>query len=227
MVRTTEQARARNRARLLESAAVAFARDGLDRANINEISLASGLAKGTVYNYFASKEALFLAVVEQACEWAAGHAADPGPAAPVRERLRALIASDMAWAAEHEAFARVLVRELFAGQPEMYARVVEAAAPFIGQVDAVLRDAVARGEVRADMPSGEMALVFSGLGMLGLAQHWGSGGGWPALEEIPGFVVDLFLDGARTRDDQSAGDQAAGDQTAGDQAAVVNDAETS
>ncbi len=204
MARITEQARAGNRARLLEAAAAAFAREGLDGANINEISLAAGLAKGTVYNYFASKEALFLAVVEQACAWAAGSAADPGPDAPARERLRALIASDMAWAGEHEAFARVLVRELFAGKPEMYGRVLEAAAPYIERVGEVLRDGIARGEVRADVPAGELALVFTGLGVLGLVQHWGSGGAWPALEEVPELVVDLFLDGAAPRAGQAA-----------------------
>lgn len=199
MARITEQARAGNRARLMEAAAVAFAREGLDGANINEISLAAGLSKGTVYNYFSSKDALFLAVVEQACAWAAERAADPGPRAPVRERLRALVASDLAWAREHEAFARVLVRELFAGKPEMYARVVEAAAPYVERVGEVLREGVARGEVRADVPAGELALIFAGLGMLGLVQHWGSGGAWPALEEVPDLVVDLFLDGTAPR----------------------------
>ncbi len=203
MARISEQARADNRTRLLESAAVAFARDGLDGANINAISLAAGFAKGTVYNYFASKEELFLAVVEEACARAVEGAEPLGPGASTRERLRVLLASDVEWAREYEAFARVLVREVFAGRPGLYERVVLAAAPFIGRVVEILRDGVAAGEVRADVAVEQLAVVFTGLGELALVQHWGSGGQWPTLEEIPGLVVELFLEGARPRaDDQ-------------------------
>lgn len=196
MARISEDDREHNRARLLEAAAEAFARHGLDAANINDISLAAGLAKGTVYNYFPSKEALFLAVIEEACRLAATGSKVVAAHAPTRERLRAAIASDMTWASEHEAFARVLVRELFAGEPEMYWRVVEAGAPYLERVGEILRDGVVRGEVRADAPVDQLSLAFTGLGLLALAHHWGSGGGWPALTEIPDLVVGLLFEGA-------------------------------
>jgi AcrR family transcriptional regulator len=195
VVRISAQARELTRTRLLQSAASAFARDGLVRANINAISLDAGLAKGTVYNYFPSKEALFAAVVEEACRRTAADSDDPGPGTPTRERLRALVRADVAWAAEHEPFARVLVREVFSGEPELYARVVEAAAPYVGRVVEVLRDGVDRGEVGVDRPVEQLALVFTGFGLLALAQHWGSGNTWPALDEIPDLVVDVFVDG--------------------------------
>lgn len=51
------------RRRLLDSAVAAFARDGYDGANINDISTAAGFARGTIYNYFPSKQALVLAVL--------------------------------------------------------------------------------------------------------------------------------------------------------------------
>jgi AcrR family transcriptional regulator len=194
----SEQARSNNRARLLEAAAVAFARHGLYRANINEISLAAGLAKGTVYNYFPSKEALFLAVVEEGCAWAA--AADGvGAEVPTRERLRAAMAADLAWAIQHEPFARVLVRELFAGDDAFYRRMVAAGAPFTEHVGQILRDGVVHGEVRGDLPVQQLAEIFAGLGVLGLVHHWGSGGTWLGLDELPGYLVDLFLEGARPR----------------------------
>jgi AcrR family transcriptional regulator len=202
MIRVTEHTRVQTRARLLESAAAAFARDGLDGANVNAISVAAGLAKGTVYNYFPSKEALFSAVVEDACRRAvadAGAADDAGAAGSTAERLRALAAADVAWAREHEPFARVLIGEVFSGDPQRYVRVAMAAAPFVGRVAEVLREGVARGEVRDGRAVEELALVFTGLGLMTLSQHWGSAGGWPALDEIPDLVVDLFLNGARPR----------------------------
>lgn len=199
MIRVTEEVREQTRARLLESAAAAFARNGLEGANVNAISLAAGLAKGTVYNYFPSKEALFSAVVQDACQRAVADAGRAGGKGSIEQRLRALVAADVAWARDHESFARVLVGEVFSGSPERYARVVTASAPFVEQVARVLVEGVAQGEIRGDRPAEELALVFTGLGLIALSQHWGSAGGWPAIDDIPDLVVDLFLDGARAR----------------------------
>jgi AcrR family transcriptional regulator len=199
MSRVTQEVKLENRRRLLESAAGEFAAKGLEGANINEISLAAGLAKGTVYNHFASKEALFLAVVAEACELAAAGSMTVPAEASTRERLRVVLASDVEWARGHEPFARVLVREVLSANPQFYPRVLEAAAPFISRVREILLDGVARGEVRGDATVDELALVFVGLGDLALVSHWGSGGVWPSLEDIPGLVVDVFLDGAAPR----------------------------
>lgn len=53
---------------LLAAATEAFARDGYAGANVNHISLSAGFAKGTIYNYFASKRALMLALIEVIAE---------------------------------------------------------------------------------------------------------------------------------------------------------------
>jgi len=47
-----------NRQLLLDAAAEEFSREGYSGANINRISQAAGFAKGTIYNYFPSKQAL-------------------------------------------------------------------------------------------------------------------------------------------------------------------------
>ena len=39
--------------------------------------------------------------------------------------------------------------------------------------------------------------MFSGLCELAVTLHWGAGGGWPQLDEIPDLVTSLFLDGAK------------------------------
>jgi AcrR family transcriptional regulator len=199
MPRVTAEDKLANRRRLLDAAAQEFAARGLEGANINEISLAAGLAKGTVYNHFPSKEALFLAVVQEACELAAAGSRTVPPDAPTRERLRAALASDVDWARGHEPFARVLVREVISAHPRFYPRVLQAAAPFISRVREIISDGVARGEVRADLSAEELALTFVGLGDLALVGHWGSGGAWPRLEDIPELVVALFMEGAAPR----------------------------
>jgi AcrR family transcriptional regulator len=161
---------------------------------VDEISLAAGLAKGTVYNYFASKEELFLAVVEEAC----ARAADAGASAETstRERLLATLRGFVGWAREHEAFAQVLVRECLMGTPELYPRVIAAEAPYVDELTAILTVGAGRGEVRRDTPAEALALALAGLADLALVRHWASGGSTPTLDEIPELVVSLFLDGA-------------------------------
>jgi AcrR family transcriptional regulator len=205
MVRITGQAKDVNRGRLLEAAAEEFARHGLAAANINRISVGAGLAKGTVYNYFPSKEALFFAVVQEACERVARRSERVPPSASTRERLLAAVASDVAWARDNEAFARVLVRESLAGDPRLLLRIEDAAAPFISHVARILQDGAERGEIRGDVPVGELALLFTGLGELALVHHWGTGGAWPLLEEIPNLVVRQFLEGAASPEPTKGG----------------------
>lgn len=53
------------RRRLLETAAGEFARVGFDRASVDTIAERAGVAKGTVYLYFRSKDALFRAVLAE------------------------------------------------------------------------------------------------------------------------------------------------------------------
>jgi AcrR family transcriptional regulator len=53
------------RARLLEAAAAVFAQSGYHVATLEEVAAEAGFTKGAVYSNFESKEALFLALVDQ------------------------------------------------------------------------------------------------------------------------------------------------------------------
>jgi AcrR family transcriptional regulator len=198
-MRVTAEQKQAHRTSLLEAAAAEFAAAGVDGANVNRISLAAGLAKGTIYNYFPSKRELFLAVVEEASARAAAGAAAVPSEAPTAQRLQAILESDVEWVRDHEDFARVLVREALAGDPRFQPELVRAAAPFVGRVAEILADGVGRGEVRDDVAVEQLALLFSGICELALTLHWGAGGGWPALEDVPKLVTSLFLSGATAR----------------------------
>jgi AcrR family transcriptional regulator len=193
MARVSADTKQATRERLLEAAAREFARRGLERASVDAISLAAGYGKGTIYNYFASKEELFLAVVEEACAQATASASAP-PQASARERLRATLAAFCAWAGGNEGFARVLVRECLMGTPKLQARMAGAEEPLLAELEAILRDGSARGELRDDLSPELLALALAGLTDLALAQHWASDGTSPALDQIPELVLSLLLD---------------------------------
>ena len=60
----------RRRGEILEVASVLFARDSYAVMDVQELADRLGLAKGTIYRYFPSKEKLFLAaVVVRMLQW--------------------------------------------------------------------------------------------------------------------------------------------------------------
>jgi len=192
MARVTAGVKEATRARLLAAAAREFAQVGFERASVDAISVAAGCGKGTIYNYFSSKEELFLAVVEQALAQAARTSAVL-EGATARQRLTATLAGFCDWAGQHDALARVLIRECLMGTPGLYPAVIGAEWPLTAELEAAIGDGIRDGELRGDLPTDLLALAMAGLVDLALVQHWASGGTRPSLAEIPALVLALLL----------------------------------
>ncbi|MGD8413571.1 MAG: TetR/AcrR family transcriptional regulator [Candidatus Latescibacterota bacterium] len=187
------------RERLVETAARHFGEYGLEGARIDAISQDAGFAKGTVYNYFESKQDLFGAVVEEGARRAAERFRHADPGGEVRVRLLAVAEADVSVVREEEAFIKVLVREAMSFRPETYPIIEAHLAPYVTAVAGVLRDGVDKSTVRNDTPVEQLALLFVGTLSMLYVQHWGSNGAWPTLEAIPALAVTSFLDGAAPR----------------------------
>jgi len=56
--------RARTRARLIDAAAEVIGEKGWDRTSLDEVARRTGMTRGAIYGNFASREELFLAVVQ-------------------------------------------------------------------------------------------------------------------------------------------------------------------
>jgi AcrR family transcriptional regulator len=80
----------RTRALLVRAARDVFERDGFNAARITDIASVAGVAAGTFYNYFDSKEQAFSAVLRDArCEMLSGNNFEraSGNMVPVRESI--------------------------------------------------------------------------------------------------------------------------------------------
>ncbi|NPV85725.1 MAG: TetR/AcrR family transcriptional regulator [Anaerolineae bacterium] len=53
------------REQILDAAMLAFAKKGFDATSVSEIAQQAGLAKGTIYLYFSSKEDIFSAILDE------------------------------------------------------------------------------------------------------------------------------------------------------------------
>ena len=75
-MRVTEQTKTATRQRILEAAQAQFARHGFEATTTRDLATAANIATGTLFNYFATKEAIALCLVNEACAQVAGSFAD-------------------------------------------------------------------------------------------------------------------------------------------------------
>ncbi len=88
-----DRRRVRNRAAILTAAEALFAARGVEAVSIDEIAAAADLAKGTLYNHFADKDALAAEVALTARQEGEARvaAANEGVAEPERRLIRGVI----------------------------------------------------------------------------------------------------------------------------------------
>jgi AcrR family transcriptional regulator len=200
-MRVNADTRARTRRALLDAGARAFAERGYHQTPIDSVSELAGVAKGTIYNYFSSKQELLHALVEEACQLAADAAGAIPNTAPTRARLEAFVDANLTWARERQPLALLFARELLAGDAETKALIRRAAAPCVEKLAAILRDGIERGEIDPYAQPEALALTFIALTNMLLLQSWEVQLEWPPAAQLPAAAAGLFLHGVATRGD--------------------------
>jgi len=181
---------------LLQAATAEFARQGYEKANINRISQAAGYAKGTVYNYFDSKRALMLALIEAIAQMHFEALAEPiaREEDPAR-RLERFFEAGFAWVTENLDRARVMFATLNGPDRAFKLAMYEAYRPMF---ELVGRDIVAAGVERGCFRSVDpraaanlLMTIYLGVGsqVNDEGRHWFT----------PAQVTDLLLDGLRKK----------------------------
>ena len=181
---------------LLQAATTEFARAGYARANINRISQSAGFAKGTIYNYFTSKRALMLALIDEIArahlEAVSEHVLQEGN--PVR-RLERFFAAGFAWVTGNLDQARVMITTLNGPDLEFKLHMYQAYQPMFQLVGGdIVADGVERGILRRVEPEATSRLLMTIY--LGVASQVNEQG---KLWFSPGEVTDLLLNGLRAQ----------------------------
>lgn len=188
---------------LLDAALELFAEKGFAATRSEEVAARAGVAKGTLYLYYPSKEELLKAVISQRLSSEIAAVAEQadrfeGPSA----ELLSEVLTDW-WIRVYEsptaAVFKLVITEVrnFPEIAEFYRReVVEPGQELVGRI---LERGIARGEFRRiDVPSAVMSLIFP-MVMLCLHKHsLGACGQAMTLVDAPTFVhqhVQLVLRG--------------------------------
>jgi len=158
-----ERQKAAREQRILRAAETLFARRGYAKTSIDDVARRAELAVGTVYNYFASKAELALALLRRETRdtLAAGEAAAGRPTAGPTRAVARLFDVYVDLLARHE---RRLLRELFAAalaEPATIGRAAfELDLRLIGQLHGLLAKLRERGELAAGVDIGAAATTL-------------------------------------------------------------------
>ncbi|MGD9412882.1 MAG: TetR/AcrR family transcriptional regulator [Desulfobacterales bacterium] len=176
---TNTSFRVNKKERIIEAAAQVFARSGYSNASIASIARQANIGKGTVYEYFNSKEDLFFAVFEwfqkKTEKAAVVGISDLGGGAA--DRLKALNDSLMGlWNEIKDVF--VLVMEFWAASSSTQMRQRFKAAfkqlydDYRRVVSALIQDGINSGEFRSDVKPEPVAAALVGTWDALFLQAW-------------------------------------------------------
>lgn len=152
------------RAEILEAARHVCASRGFADVSVDEIAHAAGVAKGTLYLYFRSKDDIYWAMLEQVSitmhgEVAAGLNAD----GPLDQRIRNFVDGKMRRFEAHRDIFRVYLTEFshLTARPARYHEQYERRyREQVGRLEAVLRDGIAKGELNLERPEAAAFAIF-------------------------------------------------------------------
>ncbi len=190
-----ERRRRETRLRLFETAMQLFAAQGFDSTTVEQITEAADVAKGTFFNYFASKEDVLLGLLErqrQAIEEGRKQAETAASVRPILERVahglatatlgqRVLLRNALGKALAHDALAKFMGEQLLAARQD---------------ASAIMARGQELGELRADWPAAALAqmlqqAVFGAYVIWSLATQ-------AELEQALGRSLELFWAAAGT-----------------------------
>jgi AcrR family transcriptional regulator len=186
-----ENIKKNTRQKLLDAATTEFANKGFSGANINHISIAAGYATGTVYNYFPSKRALMLALID---EIGAHHTAfivdqvvlESQPT----DRVKAFFDAGFRYVEAFPQQAQVAISAVYGFDPEFKERIYQAyQALFNLIIDDIVALGVRQGNFKPENGDTVAAMLMS-IYLGGSSLYTPDGGVWFDAEKVTAFVMD-------------------------------------
>ena len=167
-----------------------LARQGFAATTVDQIASAAGVAKGTFYNYFATKEDLALAALPPRLE-ALRRELDQAADLPMRAALHRLLTRLVEWTREVHPDVIWLwcIENLRRGASERASQLLHRL------VTDLCARGQARGELQAGRPAEELALDIEGIALARLAA-WYHSGAPPGLLPRLLAAIDTYLAGA-------------------------------
>jgi TetR/AcrR family fatty acid metabolism transcriptional regulator len=184
---------------IIEAAIRVFARSGYYNSRVSDIAREAGIASGTIYLYFKTKEEILVTLFRDKMAEFVTHlrreiADEPDP----EQRLRRLVRRHFDVLEQNPALAEVVQVELRQGQKFFRGASAHEVSAYFDLIGSILDDGVAAGRFRPDLPVKVATKVLFGA-MDQVATSWVLGKRGYSLVDAADAVATIFLKGV-TRD---------------------------
>jgi AcrR family transcriptional regulator len=195
-----ERKKAASRARIVQCAVELFAQRGIEAVTVEEIAAAADLGKGTIYNYFRTKEDIVVAFMADFEEQVQARVRELELSErPVQEILLEFVRIQASMKARHHAFVRVFFAQMFLNTETFLPYMARIHAMTMPPLQNVLSALQKRGELRKDVDVVEIAGAFTNL-HFGLAALWTiEGPPFRHATEAARSSIKLFCEGPEAK----------------------------
>jgi AcrR family transcriptional regulator len=195
-----EESRAVYRQAILEAAMRVFGSMGFRDAKIADIAAEAGVATGTLYNYFSSKEEIFQSILDDGRERLQALLDECEATEDPIARLRTLLSVLFGFLEQHGALFAIYIQLGVAERHTLKRSGDECDDQFrrsmLGAFERALVDA--RTHLRSDRSPELMAALFGGL-LNGMIMRWIDGEFRSGLRDQTDTIIDFFLHGAAAK----------------------------
>ncbi|MGR3805465.1 TetR family transcriptional regulator C-terminal domain-containing protein [Marinibacterium profundimaris] len=164
--RTPTRIQKKNRAAIMDAALEVFSAQGFRGATVDEIASLSGLSKPNLLYYFASKEAIYLALLERQLDTWLAPLHDLDPDGEPLEQLLGYVRRKLEMSRDFPRESRLFAHEIIQGAPRIGPVLSRDLKALVDEKAAVIRGWIAAGRIAPVHPH---HLIFS---IWSLTQHY-------------------------------------------------------
>ena len=180
---------------IIEAAIRVFARTGYYNSRVSDIAREAGIASGTIYLYFKTKEEILVTLFrEKMAEFVAYLRREIAEVEDPEQRLRRLVHLHFAVLEQNPQLAEVVQVELRQGHKFFRGASAHEVSAYFDLIGSILEEGVAAGRFEADLPVKVATKVLFGA-MDQVATSWVLGKRGYRLTEAAEAVATIFLRG--------------------------------
>ncbi len=159
------------RQKLYEAAVDLIAERGYSATTVDDIALQAGVAKGTVYYNFASKNELFEELLRHGIDLLTSGLRQASAGLPPRPAVAALIRTQLEYIKRYNTFAQLLLSEMWRTKREWHRTLGLLRQEVIGVIAEVIQSGVDSGDFPADLDVQVAAAALFGVNLV-VAVDW-------------------------------------------------------
>jgi TetR/AcrR family transcriptional regulator, fatty acid metabolism regulator protein len=180
---------------IVDAAIRVFARNGYYNSRVSDIAREAGIAAGTIYLYFRTKDEILVTLFrEKMAQWVDLVRRETGGEPDVVTKIRRLVALHFRVLEEHPELAEVLQVELRQGQKFFRGACAHEVSAYFALIASILEAGIAAGQLRPELPVKIATKVLFGA-MDQTATSWVLGKRAYRLTDAADAVANLFLNG--------------------------------